>query len=408
MRGIFFLTMVCALAGCSEPNPQGEVSLEEIEIPVVEPTQRYNILVDQYEILEGTIEKNEFLSDILLPQDVDYGTIAALETASKDVHDVRRLKAGDDYAIFKAKDSLRTTTYFVVETTAVDYVVYQLTDSISAWRGQKPVEYKIREAGGIINSSLYQTIADNNMRTELAHKLNDIYAWTVDFYRIQKGDFFKVIYEEKYVDDQLVGIGRIMASEFQHRDELFVAYRFEQDSVVNYFDEKGESLRKAFLQAPLEFSRISSNYSLKRYHPVQKRWKAHLGTDYAAPKGTPIMATGDGTVIASAYGKYNGNYVKVKHNSTYTTQYLHMTRRAVKSGEFVRQGEVIGYVGSTGLATGPHVCYRFWKNGKQVDPYKQDLPPSEPVDEKYKLVFFGVRDSLQPKLNAILLTDDPA
>ncbi len=380
------------------PDAPDETTLEEIIIE-----ERYGIEIDNYDIHEGIIHKNEFLADILLKYGVSYATIAELEKASKDVFDVRRLKAEDEYAVFTQKDSAATATYFVVETNSVDYVIYHLADSVFATKGQKPVEYRIREAGGVIQSSLYQTIADQDLRTELAHRLSDIYAWTVDFYRIQKGDYFRVVFEEKYVDDQLVGVGHIYAAEFKHRDVSFFSYRFEQDSVANYYDEKGESLRKAFLQAPLQFSRISSKYSLKRYHPVQKRWKAHLGTDYAAPTGTPIMATGDGTVIASAYGKYNGHYVKIKHNSTYTTQYLHMSKRAAKQGDFVRQGEVIGYVGSTGLATGPHVCYRFWKNGKQVDPYKQDLPPSEPVDPKYLDAYNAVKDSLQPILMDIHL-----
>lgn len=405
-RNLCFLLIISFFwAACGSSN-EGENDAEiPEELTIVEPEKRYGFEVDSFNIYEGTIGKNEFLADILLGYDVTYNTIAELETASKSVHDVRRLKAGDDYAVFRAKDSLETATYFVVETTPVDYVIYQLADTIYARYGQKPVEYKLREASGVINSSLYQTIADNNLRTELAHRMADIYAWTVDFYRIQKGDYFRVIFEEKYVDDQLVGVGKILAAEFSHRDAAFFSYRFEQDSISNYFDEKGESLRKAFLKAPLEFSRISSRYSLKRYHPVQKRWKAHLGTDYAAPSGTPIMATGDGTVIASAYGKYNGNYVKIKHNSTYTTQYLHMSKRKAKKGDFVRQGEVIGYVGSTGLATGPHVCYRFWKNGKQVDPYQQDLPPSEPVDPSYIDAFNNLKDTLQPRLLAIPLIE---
>src|SRR5690606_29284241 len=190
-------------------------------------------------------------------------------------------------------------------------------------------------------------------------------------------------------------------AEFVHRDEAFYSYRFVQDSVANFFDENGESLRKAFLKAPLKFSRISSKYTMKRYHPVQKRWKAHLGTDYAAPPGTPIMATGDGTIVASAFSQYNGHYVKVKHNSTYTTQYLHMSKRKVKVGQRVKQGDIIGLVGSTGLATGPHVCYRFWKNGTQVDPYKQDLPPSEPIEPKYKDAFKAAMDTIAPRLEQI-------
>jgi len=397
-----FVGAILFFSSCKQDEPATDSDIvEEPVLLEVEEIKRYGLNPSEFEIHENTINRNEFLSDILLEYGVSYQAIAELETASKDVHDVRRLKAGDDYAVFLERDSAKTARYFIVETTPADYVVYVLSDSIHAYTGQKPIDIKIREASGEINSSLYQTIADNDLSPELALKLNEIYAWTVDFYRIQKGDYFKVVFEEMFVEGERVGIGRILASEFSHRQEAFFAYRYEGTEIPDYYDETGESLRKAFLRAPLKFSRISSRYSRRRYHPVQKRWKAHLGTDYAAPTGTPIMATGDGTVIASAYGKYNGNYVKIRHNSTYTTQYLHMSRRAVKKGEFVRQGETIGYVGSTGLATGPHVCYRFWRNGKQVDPYQQDLPPSEPLDEKYMTDFSQVVDSLSTRLKAI-------
>ncbi len=399
---LFFASIFFVAASCNPDLEEDQVeAAEEVIIEEAPPAERYGIPEEPYNIYDGVIGRNQFLSDILLKYNVSYGEIAQLETASKDVYDVRKLRAGDSYAVFCSGDSIETAHYFVVETSASDYVVYNLSDSLSASLGQKPMEYRLREASGIINSSLYQTIADNDLSPELAMKLNDIYAWTVDFYRIQKGDYFKAVFEEIFVDGERIGVGNIIAAEFSHRDEVFVSYRFEDGEVANYFDEKGESLRKAFLKAPLKFSRISSRYSLKRYHPVQKRWKAHLGTDYAAPNGTPIMATGDGTVIASAYGKYNGNYVKIRHNSTYTTQYLHMSKRAVRNNDFVRQGEVIGYVGATGLATGPHVCYRFWKNGKQVDPYRQDLPPSEPVAEDLMPAYMQLKDSLEQVLEKI-------
>lgn len=402
-----FLFPILVCAGCSV-NPKESIPVLAAATPIeaAEVPSRYGIPTSAYKIHEGTIKRNEFLADILLDYGVPYSSISALAEAAKDVHDVRSLKAGNKYAMFCAKDSSKTACYFVVETDAADYVVYQLNDSIAAYLGKKPVEHRIRRASGLINSSLYQTIADQNLDPELAMRLGDIYAWTVDFYRIQRGDAFKVIYDELLVDGEPIGIGKILASEFIHRGEKFFGYRFVQDSIADYFDEKGESLRKAFLKAPLKFSRISSHYTKRRFHPVQKRWKAHLGTDYAAPTGTPIHSTADGTVIASRYSKYNGNYVKVRHNSTYTTQYLHMSKRAVHKGDFVRQGDVIGYVGSTGLATGPHVCYRFWKNGKQVDPYKQDLPPSEPVDPKYLDAFDLLRDSLSIELAKIEIASE--
>jgi len=221
----------------------------------------------------------------------------------------------------------------------------------------------------------------NEASPELVIKLSEVFAWQIDFYRIQQGDFFKVIYEEEFVDDQSVGISNIQGAYFNHSGEEFFAVPFEQDSTIQFFDENGKSLRKAFLKAPLEYSRISSRYTKRRLHPVQKVYKAHLGTDYAAPTGTPIRAVGDGIVLEASYTKGNGRFVKVKHNSVYTTQYLHMSKfaKGISRGVRVKQGEVIGYVGSTGLATGSHLCYRFWKNGVQVDPLKEKIPSSHPV-----------------------------
>lgn len=414
MKSSFFkISWILAFAvpflfSCSNTGePEIEALLEEVQtIEVEEVSERYGLPEESFKIYEGRIKKNQFLSDILLGYGVPYTSISALADVAKDVHDVRKLREGESYAMFCTKDSSETACYFVVETTPETYVVYQLNDSISAYIGKKPVEIKIREVGGVINSSLSQTISENELSPALANKLSEIYAWTVDFYRIQRGDYFKAIFEEIYVDGERIGIGNILAAEFVHRDQPFYSYRFVQDSVANFFDEKGESLRKAFLKAPLNFSRISSRFTKRRFHPVQKRWKAHLGTDYAAPSGTPILATGDGTVIASAYGNANGNYVKIRHNSTYSTQYLHMSKRKSKKGDFVRQGDVIGYVGATGLATGPHVCYRFWKNGEQVDPYRQDLPPSEPINPKYLDEYNAVKDSLMPLLENIVIQND--
>ncbi|MGB6036724.1 MAG: peptidoglycan DD-metalloendopeptidase family protein [Cryomorphaceae bacterium] len=401
-NSLLLLSILFLTYSCSEPEENiEELEPQDVSIQVDEVPKRYGIEEHAYKIHEGTIAKNQFLADILLSYCVPYGDIAALEGVSKDVHDVRKLKAGDNYAVFTNRDSTETASFFVVETSPANYVVYQLGDSISAYLGQKPIETRMREAGGLINSSLYQTISDNDLPIDLAMELSLIYAWTVDFYRIQKGDYFKVIFEERFVEGERIGVGEVLAAEFGHRDEVFHSFLFEEGELSEYYDLEGENLRRAFLKAPVKFSRISSRYTMKRYHPVQRRWKSHLGTDYAAPKGTPIVATADGEVIASAYGKYNGNYVKIRHNSTYTTQYLHMSKRAVKNGAYVRQGDLIGYVGSTGLATGPHVCYRFWVNGKQVDPYQQDLPSGDPIPNEFKGQFDNISDSLNLILERI-------
>jgi murein DD-endopeptidase MepM/ murein hydrolase activator NlpD len=246
-----------------------------------------------------------------------------------------------------------------------------------------------KSVSGVINSSLYESLEKESADPRLTMKLADVYAWTIDFYDIKKGDWYKVEYEEKYVNGKAIETGNISSAVFHHDGETFYAFYFQPDSAKegHYYDEHARSLRKAFLKAPLKFIRITSHYTLRRFHPVQKRWKAHLGTDYGAPTGTPIMTTGDGVVIASTFSRFNGNYVKVRHNATYTTQYLHKSKRADRVGQHVKQGQVIGYVGSTGLATGPHVCYRFWKNGKQVDPLKQHFPAAEPVPQDEMQLF---------------------
>jgi murein DD-endopeptidase MepM/ murein hydrolase activator NlpD len=257
-----------------------------------------------------------------------------------------------------------------------------LRDSVNVYKAEKEVELREREVSGIINSSLSEAIDKQGVDYRVSNSLSDIYAWTVDFFRIQKGDYFKVIFDEKYIDDSVyVGIGEIKAAEFNNNGESFYSFYYEGDKFPGYYDENGKNLRKAFLKAPLKFGtfRISSRYSGRRYHPVLHRFKSHLGTDYAAPTGTPIISTANGTVTKSTYNKNNGHYVKIRHNATYSTQYLHMSKRAVKVGQTVRQGQVIGYVGQTGLASGPHVCYRFWKNGVQVDGLKQRLPDVKPM-----------------------------
>lgn len=367
----------------------------------LEPQMKFGIQVDSFHIVESRIKPNEFLANILLNFNIDYSTIDLLAEKSKEIFDVRKMRAGKNYTIFATKDSLSKASYFIYQPNAIDYVVYDLKDSISIYKGEKEVEIKEESVSGVIRSSLYESLQKANASPTIAIELSEIFAWSIDFYRIQKGDWFKAMYEVKYVDNEPIGIGRIIAVEFNHFDEQFYGFYFDQEGKEDYFDEEANSLRKAFLKSPLKFSRLSSRYTMRRFHPVQKRWKAHLGTDYAAPTGTPIMCTGDGQVIASAYTGGNGNYVKVKHNSVYTTQYLHMSKRKVRVGNYVKQGDIIGYVGSTGLATGPHVCYRFWKNGRQVDHLRQDFPSAEPVKAEFMATYQRQMNLLKGKLDSI-------
>ena len=252
-------------------------------------------------------------------------------------------------------------------------------------------------------------MVDNDLNPELAFQISEVYAWTVDFYRINSGDKFKVIYEEEFINGKSVGIGAIKAAWFEYDDAGYYSFQYKQDNLFDYYDTEGNSLRKQFLKAPLRYNRISSRFTRKRYHPVLKRNKSHLGTDYAAPTGTPIHSVGDGKVVESRYGKYNGRYVKIRHNGIYSTQYLHMSKieNGIKTGAEVKQGDVIGYVGSTGLASGPHLCFRFWKNGRQVDPFKQALPPSKPVEEDNKLDYLTVVNKWKPLLDEMLINGEP-
>ncbi|MFZ6050767.1 M23 family metallopeptidase [Halocola ammonii] len=406
MNRLFYLfaAMLLSIAACNEPTETAErqEAPEKIEPLPAPENLNFGFNFDDYIVKEGTISRNTYLSDILLKHNIPYQKIDQLVNESKETFDVRKINAGKDYVVLCSKeDSLETCEYFIYKQDPVNYVVFSLADSVYAYRDQKPVETRIRKASGVIHSSLYETMQENDLSPALTMELSNMYAWTIDFYRIQPGDQFTVKFEEKLVDDQVVGVGKIVSANFQHQGEDYYSFYFEQDSVGDYFDEEGNSLKKAFLKAPLKFSRISSRYTKKRFHPVLKRYKAHLGTDYAAAHGTPILAVGDGTVIASSYTSGNGKYVKIRHNSTYTTQYLHMSRRAVKNGQRVKQGDVIGYVGSTGLATGPHVCFRFWKNGRQVDHLREKFPPSKPIKPEVKEEFEEVMEKEKKELDQI-------
>ena len=368
-----------------------------------ECNDEFGIDAEGYNVIKGKIRPNQFLADILLPLNIPYQDISTLAEKSKTVYDIRKLNSGKDYTLICSEDSTQRALFFIYEMSAVDFIVYDLTDTISIYRGSRPTEIEQKTASGTIESSLYMTLLNQGLSPALAMEMADIYAWSIDFYRIQKGDFFKLIYTVKKVEEEVVGIDNIQAAVFNHFDCPYYAFEFSQGQETDYFDEEGNSLRKAFLQAPLKFSRISSGFTKRRFHPVQKRYKAHLGTDYAAPSGTPIMSVGDGVILEAQYKKYNGNYVKVKHNGTYTTQYLHMSKIAsgMRPGVRVRQGQVIGYVGSTGLATGPHVCFRFWKNGQQVDHRREKLPPSLPIKEDYRSEYFEHLNLWKAKLDSI-------
>lgn len=406
MRWWIFVCIAVFWASCQSAAPaddKADSTQETDTLIITEPELVFGFPKDSFMVHEATMGRNDFLSTILEQHKVDYNTVLAISEASKPVFDVRKFQAGKSYCVLSSKDSIGQC--FIYEPNALEYVVYDFRnkDSVTVYLEERPIELRERSASGTITSSLYQSMEEAGASPLLALRMSEVYAWSIDFYRIQKNDKFKVIYDEKVVDGEVVGVGDIKAAWFEHFGDDYYAFWFEKGDQADFFDEEANSLRKAFLKAPVKFSTITSRYTMNRFHPVLKRNKPHLGTDYAAPTGTPIMTTGDGVVIEAGYTRGNGNYVKVRHNGTYTTQYLHMTgfAKGIKKGVRVRQGQTIGYVGSTGLATGPHVCYRFWKNGSQVDPFKEKIPPSEPVKAENKVAFDSVRAYWMQALNQV-------
>ena len=366
----------------------------------------YGINVTGLNIVEGTVAKNQTLATLLTPFNVPYQIIDELAKKSAEVFDVRRIATDKKFTVITPANSSKAQ-FFIYEPNPSEFVVFNL-DSATLYRAEKPALTRKREVGGIITSSLYNAMVDKGISPELIDEFADLYGWSVDFQSLQKGDVFKVVFEEKVIEDQVVSISGIHFAYFNHKGEEMHAIPFEQNGQLTFFNQAGESFKKAFLRNPLKYTRISSRYNLNRLHPVQKRYTAHLGTDYAAPTGTEIRTVGDGTVQDASYSAANGNYVKIKHNETYTTQYLHLSKisRNLRRGDRVKQGQVIGYVGSTGLATGPHLCFRFWKNGKQQDWLKETIPPTEPVSQANLTAFTQKKAEVMKLLAAIDPTVD--
>ena len=366
----------------------------------------YGINVTGLNIVEGTVAKNQTLATLLTPFNVPYQIIDELAKKSAEVFDVRRIAADKKFTVITPPNSSKAH-FLIYEPNPAEYVVFNL-DSATIHKAEKPAVTRKREVGGIITSSLYNAMVDKGISPELIDEFADLYGWSVDFQSLQKGDVFKVVFEEKVIEDQVVSISGVHFAYFNHKGVEMHAIPFEQNGQLTFFNQAGESFKKAFLRDPLKYSRISSRYNLNRFHPVQKRYKAHLGTDYAAPTGTEIRSVGDGTVQDASYSAANGNYVKIKHNETYTTQYLHLSKisRDLRRGDRVKQGQVIGYVGSTGLATGPHLCFRFWKNGKQEDWLKETIPPTEPVSQANLTAFTQKKAEVMKLLAAIDPTVD--
>lgn len=358
----------------------------------IKPNIEFGFDLNNYKVFHDTISPGDSFGEILIKKKISYPQIYKIVQGIKDSFDIKWLTAGKPYTILSTKDSLEQPLYFIYQPNKVNYVVIDFSnfDSINAYNKKKPITIVRKYASGVINSSLSETMDQKGLPYQLINDLSDIYAWTIDFTRVQKGDRFKIIYNERDIEDSIyAGIKSIDAAYFEHNNEPFYAFSYKTDSLKKmpeYYDEKGNSLQRTFLKSPIQFSNISSRYNLKRRIAYYgNRVKPHKGTDFAAPVGTSIMATADGRVVKSSYTRSNGYYVKIQHNNKYSTQYLHMQKNGrIKKGKYVKQGDEIGRVGMTGNTSGPHVCYRFWRNSRQVDPYKEKLPPGKPVPKKLK------------------------
>ena len=368
--------------------------------------QLYDISLNSHIIKETIIRKGDTFGKILEENGIDYPEVHKILSIIKNKVNIKKLQTGRPYTLFFNINDINFPEFFVYHPKIEEYTVIHLKDSIYANKILKKHKTVELETSGIIKSSLYETMKSNGINESLTYYLSDVYAWNIDFFRLQKGDKFKVVYTEKFIDDSIsIGVERIKAAYFEHNKKPLYAFEFESDSIkgiIDYFDEKAKNLRRAFLKGPLKFNRISSRYNMRRRISFYgNRIRPHKGTDFAAQVGTPILSTANGNVIKASYSKANGNYVTIKHNNKYSTQYLHMRKRKVRVGQFVKQGDIIGWVGMTGYTSGPHVCYRFWKNGRQVDPFKQKLPEAKPISKKLKTTYLTHMKPYKIKLDAI-------
>ena len=391
-------------------NKVGSAKISPVELGAFERPdikERNGIVYNYYDVVEGEIKRDEFLGVILDRHHVSAAIVDQLAQLEKGVENRPVLNVGKKYTVLSNKESGKAE-YFIYEPSPYTYYIYEIKDELKLTEHKREVTKQTSSSSGVISSSLWNAIVGNDnidpsMVFSMASNMEDAFQWTVDFHHVQKGDKFKLIFEEDWIEGERVGVGRLLAAEFNFDSKSYHAIRYKSETYDGFFDLEARPMVKTFLKAPVKYSRISSRYNPRRYHPVLKRTRAHLGTDFAAPKGTPIYATANGTVSKKGRTRGNGNYVKIKHDETYSTQYLHMSRfaKGVGKGSRVRQGDVIGYVGSTGLATGPHVCYRFWKHGKQVDPLKLNFPPPEPMNAADKEIFMTEKAAWFAQLESI-------
>jgi len=390
---VVFLFVSCNNSEKTNPEPASVVADTSASQKVNSPVFMYGIPSDSFHLVSGHIKRNGFISEILLKHGITMQEIDQVLKNSKSVFNVKKIRSGNDYILFCDRDSIARARYLVYEHDPTTSYVFSFNDSLNITPFRKHIKSEIKYSSVTIETSLWYAVKNGGLPPSLTNELSEIFAWTVDFFGLQKGDNFKVVYEEFFIDGKSLGTGKIYAAQFNRTGSSITAIPFIQDGRESFFDVDGNSLRKAFLKAPLQFSRISSHFSSARMHPILRIIRPHYGVDYAAPIGTPVHSIGDGRIISATNEGGAGRMVKIQHNSVYATGYMHLSRfgEGVSPGRFVKQGDIIGYVGSSGLSTGPHLDFRFYKNGSPVDPLKVDAPPVEPVSEENKIKFEKIK-----------------
>jgi len=402
LKKIFVIIVVLfSLISCNKEK-------EIVENQVIPESKKsdFGFKFSDFNVVQDSVKSGDTFGSILQKQNIGDKKVFEIVTQVKDTFDVRSIRIHKPYTLLRSKNKTNTLSVFIYQPDALHYYVIDLRDSIAkVSKKTKPLTLKRRTIGGVLKGSLSETLDAAKVEGSLASKISKIFAWSIDFFKVKKGDRFGLTFTERYINDSIYdGVDSLQAAFFEYKGKIIYAFPFEQNpgsGSVDYYDEDGKTLKNFFLKTPIKFSRITSRFTSNRFHPVQQIWKAHKGTDYAAPYGTPISTTAAGTVEQTGYTAGNGNFVKVKHNKVYSTQYLHMSRILVRRGQHVNQGQTIGLVGSTGLATGPHVCYRFWKNGVQVDALRLKLPNGEPMNPRNKERFLKKIEPLKFELDSV-------
>ena len=403
MKQIFIVIIILfSLVSCKKTE---EITAEKVVKPIPKKSE-FGFVYADFNVIHDTVQKGDTFGTLLEEQSIGERQVYDIIAKVKDSFDVRTIRINKPFTILRSKNKKNDLQVFIYQPDNLSYYVVDFRDTaIVVYKKTKPITIKRRTIGGVLKESLSETLGNARIEAALASKITKIYAYSIDFMKLKKGDRFALTFTERFINDTVYdGVEELEASFFEYKGKIIYAFPFVQNAAsgkVDYYDEQGKTLKNFFLKSPIKFSRISSRFSTSRFHPVQHRWKAHKGTDYAAPRGTPITATAGGVVEQSGYTAGNGNFVKVKHNGTFSTQYLHMSKILVRRGQRVSQGQVIGLVGSTGLATGPHVCYRFWKNGVQVDALRLKLPTGEPMTGSNKSRFLNQIAPLKFELDSI-------